>query len=37
VLGRLVDTGKITQAQSAAAYAQRLRLVGGSGTGCGGR
>jgi membrane peptidoglycan carboxypeptidase len=37
VLGRLVDTGKITQAQSAAAYAQRLRLVGGSGTSCGGR
>jgi membrane peptidoglycan carboxypeptidase len=34
VLGRLVATGKITQAQSTAAYAQRLRLVGGSGTGC---
>jgi membrane peptidoglycan carboxypeptidase len=37
VLGRLVDTGKITQAQSTAAYAQQLRLVGGSGTSCGGR
>jgi membrane peptidoglycan carboxypeptidase len=37
VLGRLVDTGKITQAQSRAAYAQQLRLVGGSGTSCGGR
>jgi membrane peptidoglycan carboxypeptidase len=37
VLGRLVDTGKITQAQSSAAYAQQLRLVGGSGTSCGGR
>ena len=36
VLGRLVATGKITQAQSTAAYAQRLRLVGGSGTGCAG-
>jgi membrane peptidoglycan carboxypeptidase len=34
VLGRLVATGKITQAQSTAAYAQRLPLVGGSGTGC---
>jgi penicillin-binding protein 1A len=34
VLGRLVATGQITQAQSTAAYAQRLRLVGGSGTGC---
>ena len=32
VLGRLVVTGKITQAQATAAYAQRLRLVGGSGT-----
>jgi membrane peptidoglycan carboxypeptidase len=37
VLGRLVDTGKITQAQSTAAYAQQLPLVGGSGTSCGGR
>ncbi|HUY45705.1 MAG TPA: biosynthetic peptidoglycan transglycosylase [Streptosporangiaceae bacterium] len=34
VLGRLVSTGKITQAQAAAAYAQQLHLVGGSGTGC---
>ncbi|MCW2907355.1 MAG: putative Transglycosylase [Actinomycetia bacterium] len=34
VLGRLVATGKITQAQSTAAYAQRLPLVGRSGTGC---
>jgi hypothetical protein len=37
VLGRLVDTGKITQAQSMAAYAQQLPLVGGTGTSCGGR
>jgi membrane peptidoglycan carboxypeptidase len=37
VLGRLVATGKITQAQSTAAYAQQLPLVGGSGTSCGGR
>ena len=37
VLGRLVNTGKITQAQSTAAYAQQLPLVGGSGTSCGGR
>ena len=37
VLGRLVATGKITQAQATAAYAQRLPLIGGSGTGCGGR
>ena len=37
VLSRLVDTGKITQAQSTAAYAQQLPLVGGSGTGCSGR
>lgn len=37
VLGRLVDTGKITQAQFTAAYNQQLRLVGGSGTSCGGR
>lgn len=34
VLGRLVATGKITQAQATAAYAQRLPLVGRSGTGC---
>jgi hypothetical protein len=34
VLSRLVATGKITQAQATAAYAQRLPLVGGSGTGC---
>ena len=34
VLGRLAATGKITQAQATAAYAQRLPLVGGSGTGC---
>ena len=34
VLSRLVSTGKITQAQATAAYAQRLPLVGGSGTGC---
>ncbi len=34
VLGRLVATGKITQAQATAAYARGLRLVGGSGTGC---
>ncbi len=34
VLGRLVATGKITAAQSAAAYAQGLHLVGGSGRGC---
>ena len=37
VLGRLVVTGKVTQAQATAAYAQRLRLIGGSGTSCGGR
>lgn len=37
VLGRLADTGKITRARATAAYAQRLPLVGGSGTGCGGR
>ena len=37
VLGRLVDTGKITQAQSTAAYAEQLPLVGGSGTSCTGR
>ena len=34
VLGRLAATGKITQSQATAAYAQRLPLVGGSGTGC---
>jgi len=34
VLGRLVSTGKITQAQATAAYAKGLPLVGGSGTGC---
>jgi len=34
VLGRLVATGKITQAQARAAFARQLSLVGGSGTGC---
>jgi hypothetical protein len=34
VLGRLVATGQITAAQSARAYAQGLRLVGGTGRGC---
>ena len=34
VLGRLVSTGKITQAQATAAYTKGLPLVGGSGTGC---
>jgi len=34
VLGRLVSTGKITQAQANAAFAQHLSLVGGSGRGC---
>jgi membrane peptidoglycan carboxypeptidase len=34
VLGRLAATGKITTAQSAAAYAQGLHLVGGTGRGC---
>jgi penicillin-binding protein 1A len=34
VLSRLVATGKITAAQSAAAYAKGLHLVGGSGRGC---
>jgi len=34
VLGRLVATGKITAAQSAHAYAQGLRLMGGSGQAC---
>jgi membrane peptidoglycan carboxypeptidase len=37
VLSRLVDTGKIAQAQSTAAYAPQLPLVGGSGTSCTGR
>ena len=34
VLERLVATGKITAAQSAAAYAKGLLLVGGTGRGC---
>ena len=34
VLDRLVATGKITATQSAEAYAQGLRLVGGSGRAC---
>jgi membrane peptidoglycan carboxypeptidase len=34
VLGRLVATGKVTQAQAKAAYAKGLPLVGGRGTGC---
>jgi membrane peptidoglycan carboxypeptidase len=34
VLGRPVSTGKITQAQASAAFAQHLSLVGGSGRGC---
>ena len=34
VLGRLVDTGKISAAQSARAYAQGLHLVGGRGRAC---
>jgi membrane peptidoglycan carboxypeptidase len=34
VLGRLVSTGKITQAQASAAFAQHLALVGGNGRGC---
>ena len=34
VLGRLVATGKVTQAQAKAAYTKGLPLVGGSGTGC---
>lgn len=34
VLGRLVSTGKITQAQANAAFARHLSLVGGSGRGC---
>jgi membrane peptidoglycan carboxypeptidase len=35
VLGRLVATGTLTQAQVNRAYGQRLHLVGGPGTGCG--
>ncbi len=35
VLGRLVATGVLSQAQANAAFSQPLRLVGGSGTGCG--
>ena len=34
VLDRLVATGKITAAQSAAAYTRGLHLVGGTGRGC---
>ena len=34
VLARLVATGKITAAQSAAAYTRGLHLVGGTGRGC---
>jgi membrane peptidoglycan carboxypeptidase len=34
VLGRLVATGKLTQAQAADAFRQPLGLVGGSPTGC---
>jgi membrane peptidoglycan carboxypeptidase len=34
VLSRLVSTGKITQAQASAAFAQHLSLIGGSGRGC---
>jgi membrane peptidoglycan carboxypeptidase len=34
VLGRLVATGQLSQAQANAAYAQPLHVVGGSGTGC---
>jgi Transglycosylase len=37
VLGRLVATGKLTQAQATSAYRQPLGLVGGSGTGCAGQ
>jgi hypothetical protein len=35
VLGRLVATGVLSQAQANAAFSQPLHLVGGSGTGCG--
>jgi membrane peptidoglycan carboxypeptidase len=34
VLGRLVATGTLTQAQAVAAYGQPLHLVGGSGAAC---
>jgi hypothetical protein len=34
VLGRLVATGKITQARATAAFAQPLHLIGGKGRGC---
>jgi membrane peptidoglycan carboxypeptidase len=34
VLGRLVATGTLTQAQANAAYGQPLHLVGGSGAAC---
>jgi membrane peptidoglycan carboxypeptidase len=34
VLGRLVATGTLTQAQAARAYRAPLHLVGGPGTGC---
>jgi membrane peptidoglycan carboxypeptidase len=34
VLGRLVATGTLTQAQANTAYSQQLPLVGGSGAGC---
>jgi membrane peptidoglycan carboxypeptidase len=37
VLGRLVATGKLTQAQASRAYAQPLHLVGGPATGCSAR
>jgi penicillin-binding protein 1A len=35
VLGRLAATGKLSQAQANAAFAQPLHLVGGSGSACG--
>jgi membrane peptidoglycan carboxypeptidase len=34
VLGRLVATGTLTQAQASQAYRQTLHLAGGPGTGC---
>jgi membrane peptidoglycan carboxypeptidase len=34
VLGRLVATGTLTQAQADTAYSQQLHLVGGTGAGC---
>jgi membrane peptidoglycan carboxypeptidase len=37
VLGRLVATGKLTQAQAVRAYRAPLHLVGGPGTGCAAR